>query len=197
MFVDSMRRVGLFGGSFDPPHIGHIAIAVFILNDRKLDEILFVVSHIQWQKAVDREILDSHHRFEMVKLAIRDFDHFSVSGIEIDRGGDSVTVETLEVLHNQDPTAQYELIIGEDIASTLSTWRRSEELEKYADIVVVGRPGFRLEAAEQNFNFVFAKGPQVNVSSQGIRSAIKSGLPISDLVPEEVERYIRSEGLYR
>ena len=192
-----MRRVGLFGGSFDPPHIGHIAIADFILNDRQLDEILFVVSHIQWQKAVDREILDSHHRFEMVKLATRDFDHFSVSGIEIDRGGDSVTVETLEVLHNQDPTAQYELIIGEDIASTLSTWRRSEELEKYADIVVVGRPGFRLEAAEQNFNFVFAKGPQVNVSSQGIRSAIKSGLPISDLVPEEVERYIRSEGLYR
>ena len=116
-----MRRVGLFGGSFDPPHIGHIAIADFILNDRQLDEILFVVSHIQWQKAVDREILDSHHRFEMVKLAIRDFDHFSVSGIEIDRGGDSVTVETLEVLHNQDPTAQYELIIGEDIASTTGT----------------------------------------------------------------------------
>ena len=197
MFVDSLRRVGLFGGSFDPPHIGHLAIAEFVAEDRQLDEVLFVVSHIQWQKASDREMLDSRHRFEMVKLAISNFDDFSASSIEIDRGGDSVTVETLEALHDQDPTAQYELIIGEDIASTLSTWRRSEELEKYADIVVVGRPGFRSESIEQGFDFVITKGPQVNVSSQEVRSAIKLGLPISGLVPEEVEKYIRSEGLYR
>ena len=196
MVVTSIRRVGLFGGSFDPPHVGHLAIAEFVANERQLDEILFVVSHIQWQKAADRKMLDSRHRFEMVKLAISNVDYFSASSLEIDRGGDSVTLETLESLHAQDPTAEYELIIGEDIASTLSTWRRSEELEIYADIVVVGRPGFRSDAAEQNFNFVFAKGPQVNISSQEIRSAIKSGLPISHLVPEEVEKYIRSEGLY-
>ena len=197
MFVDRIRKLGILGGSFDPPHLGHLAIADFIASNRDLDEVLFVVSHIQWQKAVDRAVLHSNDRFEMVKLAVKGYDNFSVSSIEIDRGGDSVTVETLESLHAEDSEAQYELIIGADIASTLSTWRRSEEIEEYADIIVVGRPGFQRVDSKEDFNFVFVDGPRVDVSSEEIRSAVKLGLPIGHLVPEQVEEYIHREGLYR
>jgi len=197
MMVGAMRRVGILGGSFDPPHLGHLAIANFVASDRELDEIVFVVSHIQWQKVMEREMLDSRYRLEMVQLAVSELDNCSVSSIEIDRGGESVTLETLESFHEDDPETHFELIIGADIASTLSTWRRSEELEKYADIVVVGRPGFHLIDLEKDFNFVHVDGPQVDISSEKIRSAVKSGLPIGHLVPERVEDYIRREGLYR
>lgn len=197
MFVVSKRRIGIFGGSFDPPHLGHIAIAGFVASTRKLDEVLFVVANIQWQKVAEREMLDPLHRLEMTKLAVEGIDNFHASSIEIDRGGDSITVETLETLYKNDPEAQYELIIGADIASRLETWRRFEEIEKYAEIVVVGRPGFDSKEIESDFNPVILNGPQLEMSSENIRAAIGLGDSVAHLVPELVDEYIRQEGLYR
>ena len=191
------RKVGVLGGSFDPPHFGHLGIAEHVANFRQLDEILFVVSHIQWQKTAVRTMVDSHHRLSMVDLMVSDDERFSASSIEIERGGDSVTVETLESLRSLDPTADYELIIGSDIASRLSTWRRSEDLEKFAKIVVVARPGFKTERSLESFNFVTVDGPNLDISSEQIRMAVNQDIPISHLVPKKVEEYIRQEGLYR
>ena len=191
------RKVGVLGGSFDPPHFGHLGIAEHVANFRQLDEILFVVSHIQWQKTAVRTMVDSHHRLSMVDLMVSDTERFLASSIEIDRGGDSVTVETLESLRSLDPTAHYELIIGSDTASRLSTWRRSEDLGKFAEIVVVARPGFKMERSHESFNFVTIDGPNLDISSEEIRMAINQGVPISHLVPKKVEEYIRQEGLYR
>ncbi len=189
--------MGVLGGSFDPPHFGHLGIAEHVANFRQLDEILFVVSHIQWQKTAVRTMVDSHHRLSMVDLMVSDDERFSASSIEIERGGDSVTVETLESLRSLDPTADYELIIGSDIASRLSTWRRSEDLEKFAKIVVVARPGFKTERSLESFNFVTVDGPNLDISSEQIRMAVNQDIPISHLVPKKVEEYIRQEGLYR
>ena len=191
------RKVGVLGGSFDPPHFGHLGIAEHVANFRQLDEILFVVSHIQWQKTAVRTMVDSHHRLSMVDLMVSDDERFSASSIEIERGGDSVTVETLESLRSLDPTADYELIIGSDIASRLSTWRRSEDLEKFAKIVVVARPGFKTERSLESFNFVTVDGPNLDISSEQIRMAVNQDIPISHLVPKKVEEYIRQDGLYR
>ena len=191
------RKVGVLGGSFDPPHFGHLGIAEHVANSRQLDEILFVVSHIQWQKTAVRAMVDSYHRLAMVDLMVSDDKRFLASSIEIEHGGDSVTVETLESLRTLDPTADYELIIGSDIASRLSTWRRSEDLEKFAEIVVVARPGFKIERCHESFNFVTVGGPNLDISSEKIRMAVKQGVPIGHLVPKKVEEYIRQEGLYR
>ena len=195
--MDSKQRIGVLGGSFDPPHLGHLGIAEFVASNRQLDKVLFVVANIQWQKAAEEEMLDSFHRLAMVELAVEEIDGFYASKIEIERGGDSVTVETLEALCEADPEARYELIIGADNASTMSTWRRSDELEQYAEIIVVGRPGFHFSDAEKQFNFVTLDGPRLDVSSEAIRSAVKSGDPIGHLVPNSVGDYIHQKGLYR
>ena len=195
--MDSKQRIGVLGGSFDPPHLGHLGIAEFVASNRQLDKVLFVVANIQWQKAAEEEMLDSFHRLAMVKLAVEEIDGFYASNIEIERGGDSVTVETLEALCKADPEARYELIIGADNASTMSTWRRSDELEQYAEIIVVGRPGFHFSDVEKQFNFVTLDGPRFDVSSETIRSAVKSGDPIDHFVPNSVEDYIHQKGLYR
>ena len=195
--MDSKQRIGVLGGSFDPPHLGHLGIAEFVASNRQLDKVLFVVANIQWQKAAEEEMLDSFHRLAMVELAVEEIDGFYASNIEIERGGDSVTVETLEALCEADPEARYELIIGADNASTMSTWRRSDELEQYAEIIVVGRPGFHFSDAEKQFNFVTLDGPRFDVSSEAIRSAVKSGDPIDHFVPNSVEDYIHQKGLYR
>ena len=120
VFVGRKRKIGILGGSFDPPHLGHIAIAEFVASKRKLDQVLFVVANIQWQKAVKEVMLDPALRLEMVKLAVMGNDSFYASNLEIERGGDSVTVETLEALHDSDSEAEYELIIGADNATTVS-----------------------------------------------------------------------------
>ena len=197
VFVSRKRKIGVLGGSFDPPHLGHIAIAEFVASKRKLDEVLFVVANIQWQKAAEEVMLDPALRLEMVKLAVMGNDSFYASNLEIERGGDSVTVETLEALHDEDPEAEYELIIGADNATTMSTWRRSEELEKYAKILVLGRPGIHLTDVDKEFNFVIIDGPRLDISSARIRSAIKVGDRIDHLVPKLVMDYIYQKGLYR
>ncbi len=197
MFVGNKRKIGILGGSFDPPHLGHIAVAEFVASKRDLDEVLFVVANIQWQKAMEREMLNSDLRLEMVKLAVAEKDNFYASNLEIERGGDSVTVETLEALHDSDSEAEYELIIGADNATTMSTWRRSEEIEKYAKIIVLKRPGIQLSDEDKEFNFVILDGPRLDISSAEIRSAIKVGDRIDHLVPKSVMDYIYQEGLYR
>ena len=197
VFVGRKRKIGILGGSFDPPHLGHIAIAEFAASKRKLDEVLFVVANIQWQKAAKEMMLDPALRLEMVKLAVMGNDSFYASNLEIERGGDSVTVETLEALHEEDPEAEYELIIGADNATTMSTWRRSEELEKYAKIIVLGRPGIHLTDLDKEFNFVVIDGPRLDISSAKIRSAMKVGDRIDHLVPKLVMEYIYQKGLYR
>jgi len=195
--VGRKRKIGILGGSFDPPHLGHIAIAEFAASKRKLDEVLFVVANIQWQKAAKEMMLAPALRLEMVKLAVMGNDSFYASNLEIERGGDSVTVETLEALHEEDPEAEYELIIGADNATTMSTWRRSEELEKYAKIIVLGRPEIHLTDLDKEFNFVIIDGPRLDISSAKIRSAIKAGDRIDHLVPKLVMEYIYQKGLYR
>tara|TARA_Y100001970_G_scaffold58079_1_gene73631 strand:+ start:8824 stop:9417 length:594 start_codon:yes stop_codon:yes gene_type:complete len=197
VFVGNKRKIGILGGSFDPPHLGHIAVAEFVASKRDLDEVLFVVANIQWQKAMEREMLNSDLRLEMVKLAVAEKDNFYASNLEIERGGDSVTVETLEALHDSDSEAEYELIIGADNATTMSTWRRSEEIEKYAKIIVLKRPGIQLSDEDKEFNFVILDGPRLDISSAEIRSAIKVGDRIDHLVPKSVMDYIYQEGLYR
>ena len=105
--MDSKQRIGVLGGSFDPPHLGHLGIAEFVASNPQLDKVLFVVANIQWQKAAEEEMLDSLHRLAMVELAVEEIDGFYASNIEIKRGGDSVTVETLEALCEADPEARY------------------------------------------------------------------------------------------
>jgi len=190
------RRIGVFGGSFDPIHIGHLAIAQEALWQCDLDIVLFIVTaHPPHKKKPEASV---EHRLKMVEIAIGDEPDFHPSLIEIERGGASYTAETLNQLRHMYPEAAFYLIVGADSAIDFSTWKDPESVIEMAKIVVAPRPGFDLSQMEPKLRGkaeVF-KCPTLELSSTMIRRRLNDGQPIRFLVPKSVERYIREHGLY-
>jgi nicotinate-nucleotide adenylyltransferase len=175
------KRIGVFGGTFDPPHIGHLVAALNTASYLELDEVLFVVASVPWQKVGDSQISAVSHRLAMVELAVRGRTLLVPSRIEIERGGDSVTVETLLEIASAEPGAELFLILGSDAAVGLSTWRPGAEGR---------RPG-------PEFPFQTVTCPLVDLSSSELRQCVSEGRPIDYLVTDAVRDYIEDTGLYR
>ncbi len=193
---DQLKKIGVFGGSFDPIHIGHLAIAQEARWQFGLDVVLFMVTaHPPHKKEPEAPV---EHRLKMVESAIEDEPHFQSSRIEIERGGDSYTAETLRQLRKMHPQASLYLIVGSDSAIDFSTWKNPEEVIEMANVVIASRPGFDLSRMEPRLKgkAEISQFPALELSSTTIRERLRNGRPIRFLVPEVVERYIREHGLY-
>lgn len=190
------RRVGILGGTFDPPHIGHLVTATRVAEQFELDEVLLVVANVPWQKVGTREISPARDRLDMVRACVADVDGLTACDLEIRRGGDSYTVETLEELRRARPRDELVLILGSDAAAALDTWHRADDLRALCRLAVVERTGTTL-VVPRGFEFDVADVPRLEVSSTELRRRVMSRLPVRFLVPDAAISLIGERRLYR
>jgi nicotinate-nucleotide adenylyltransferase len=194
--VNRARRIGLLGGTFDPPHVGHVAAAVNVRHELQLDRVLVMPANIPWQKMGTRVISSAPERLAMVRAAFAGVPGVEVSTIELDRGGESFTADTLESLSDAEPGAEWYVIVGSDIAPSLDTWKRPEVMKRLATVVVYERPGSTGLRPPPGWRHVVTPVPQLDVSSTDLRERVRCGRPIDGLVSPAVADLVRSGGLY-
>ena len=183
-------RIGLLGGTFDPIHNGHIAIAKTAIKQLKLDKLLLIPAGNPWQKS---EFSDSKHRLKMVKKAGNDLEKVEVSDIEVNKTGPTYTFETLQELHKKYPNSELILILGSDAIAGFDTWKEPNLVKTLARIYVVQRAG----DFTQDWHFDRIQMPPIEISSTEIRERVKNNESISELVPKSVNEYISANGLYK
>jgi len=188
-------RIGLFGGTFDPPHVGHLVTAVNVRHALNLDIVILMVANDPWQKSGARDVTTAEDRFDMVEAAVSVVDGVIAGRDEIDRGGPSYTADTLMALAEKHPGAELFTIVGDDAAAGLTSWTRVEQVAEYSQLVVVDRPGVAVELPKQ-FNWLRVESPRLEVSSTDLRSRFSDGRPLDYLVTEPVLRVIEERGLY-
>lgn len=187
-------RIGLFGGTFDPPHVGHLVTAVNVRHALRLDLVYLMVANVPWQKAGTREITPAEARFAMVEAAVADVDGLEAGRLEIDHGGPSYTADTLADLSRMHPGSSLFTIIGDDAAAKFETWERYEEVAASSTLVVVDRPGEPVQLPR--FPWVHVEVPHLEVSSTDLRNRWNDGRPLDYLVTEPVLQMIESLQLY-
>ena len=192
-----MKRIGIFGGSFDPVHLAHVALARTALDQLHLDEVRWIPAGRQWQKT--RALTPAVHRAAMVELAIEGEPRFAVDRCEIDRSGASYTYDTVRELQAAEPGAQWTLIIGQDQYAGLHTWLGWQKLLERVTLAVANRPGASLEASPEvaQVDHEAVALPMMDISSTDIRARVAAGQRIDTLVPAAVARYIDQHHLYR
>ncbi len=190
-----MRRVGLFGGTFDPPHVGHLVTAVNVRHALELDVVVLMVANVPWQKEGSRTITPAADRLAMVEAAVADVLGLVPGRQEIDHGGPSFTADTLAVMAEQDPGADLFTIIGDDAAAGLRTWTRWEEVVERSQVVVVDRPGESVDV-DGGIEWIRVEVPRLEVSSTDLRARFTDGRPLDYLVTQPVLDVIRARGLY-
>ena len=189
-------RIGVFGGTFDPVHVGHLAAAVNVRHALGLERVLLVVANIPWQKAGERSVTAAEDRFAVVEAATAGLDGVEASRMEIDRGGPSYTVDTLEELAALHPGTELFLVVGSDVVAELGTWERAGDLSRLATLVAVARPGASVPPPPPSWRMEVVEVPPLDVSSTDLRSRVADGRPIDVLVPAGAVREIRRRGLY-
>lgn len=190
------ERLGIFGGTFDPPHVGHLVSAVNVRHELGLDRVLMVVNNLPWQKAGLRAISPAEDRLAMVRAAVADVEGLEASRIEIDAGGPSYTADTLAALLAEDPSRAIFMILGADAAAGVLTWERHEEVRDLATIVVVERPGAPSATSPEGWRWVQVEVPAIDVSSTDLRARAVDGRPLDYLVTHEVVDWIHAHHLY-
>ena len=191
------QRLGIFGGTFDPPHVGHLVSAVNVRHELALDRVLLVVNNLPWQKSGSRAISPAEDRFAMVAAAVADVDGLEASRLEIDAGGPSYTADTLATLLHQVPDRELFVILGADAAAGLLTWERCDEVRDAATVVVVERPGTDPTPTPEGWRWAWVQVPSIEVSSTDLRARAVDGRPLDYLVTHEVVDWIAAHGLYQ
>jgi nicotinate-nucleotide adenylyltransferase len=200
-------RLGIFGGSFDPVHYGHLLLAECCREQARLDHVWFVPAHIPPHKQ-EHVLAPASCRVEMLRLAIGGHPALEACTLEIDRGGVSYTVDTLETLHAEDPSRKLFLLLGADSLADLPNWRQPERICQLAELLVVGRgetgePDFSALASlvpPQRLAAIAAavvEMPIIGISASDLRRRVAAGQSIRYRTPRAVEQYIASHGLYR
>ncbi|MFN2503800.1 MAG: nicotinate-nucleotide adenylyltransferase [Acidimicrobiales bacterium] len=190
-----MERLGVFGGTFDPIHVGHLVAAVNVRHSLKLDRVLLVVANVPWQKS-DRRVTSAEDRYAMVAEAVAGTEGIEASRLEIDRGGDSYTADTLEQLTAQDPSRQLFLVVGADVGVELGTWERPDVVRRLAALAVVDRPGAPDPVLDPGWRVERVPIPHLDVSGSDLRARAAAGQPLDWLVPPPVLARIRERNLY-
>jgi len=190
------RRIGVFGGTFDPPHLAHLVVAVEVRDVLELDVVLLVVANEPWQKVGTRDITPAPIRLEMVRAAVCDEPGLEASDLEIARGGPSYTVDTLEELERREPGAEHFVVLGADAVAGLDTWHRYRDLLGKCRVVSVGRPSEERPAPE-GVDVLHVEVPQLEISASDLRARAASGRSLRYLVPDPVISLIREHRLYR
>ena len=189
------QRLGLFGGTFDPPHVGHLVTAVNVRHALQLDLVIFMVANVPWQKEASRRITPAEDRFALVQAAVADVPGLVAGRDEIDRGGASYTADTLHMLAQAHPDADLFTIVGDDAAAGITTWERHQEVAERSSLVVVDRPGAPVELPN-GFPWTRVEVPHLEVSSTDLRARFSDGRPLEYLVTEPVLEMIVTRGLY-
>jgi nicotinate-nucleotide adenylyltransferase len=189
-------KLGVFGGSFDPVHIGHTALALECWHRLKLDKVLFVPANISPFKT-GKIVASPSDRLNMLRLAFGHDPRFLVSTFELDRGGISYTVDTLKEVYNEyGSETELFFLAGADSAGSLGEWKDAGRIMKMASFVAVSRPGTDLETPSQG-EMMFIEMPLLEISSTMIRERVRQRRPIEAFLASPVADYIRNKGLYR
>jgi nicotinate-nucleotide adenylyltransferase len=195
-------RIGILGGTFNPPHLGHLICAQEAYLQLGLDRVTLIPARIPPHKPVEDEP-GAEHRLELCRLAIRGDQRFQVSDLEIARDGPSYTVDTLEELHSSAPDHELFLIVGGDIAAGLPNWHQPERVLSLATLAVAKRRGTSraavddaLRALRGGERSMFFRMPRIAISSTMLRERARTGRPIRYYVPDAVEGYIKRHRLY-
>jgi len=189
--------VGLFGGSFNPPHVAHQVIANVVRDQFAMDEVWWI-PNAQPPHKPDSELAAAHHRLAMTRVATDDDPAFQVSDIEIRRDGVSYTVDTVRALQEEHPSIRFALIIGSDSLDSFASWHRPDEIASRVPMIVYKRPGPIESVAPPRFaNHVrFVAAPVMEISGTEVRKRREAGRSIRYFVPEPVRRYIEENDLY-
>ena len=192
--------IGLFGGTFDPVHMGHLIVMETIRSDFGLDRVVFIPTYVPPHKTHEN-LSPASDRLEMTRLAVQGHESFSVSDCEIRREGISFTRDTVEWFlrspeHRED---RFVLLMGGDSHRDMNTWKNPEWILEHIRILVVRRPGFEKTREPTLFskNVLFAQTPEIGISSSEIRERVRAGKSVRFWVPKPVEHYIQQQGLYR
>jgi len=190
-----MKGTGIFGGTFDPVHTGHLITALAVKEIRDLEKIIFMPAHISPHKMSEKRSAPEH-RLEMVKLAIEGINYFECSDFEIRKEGVSYTIDTLRELKKQ--YEHIELIIGYDNLIVFDKWKKPEQIFELVKVVVLNR-GSRKEAINKTYEkeAIFVDNPVIEISSTEIRHRVNQNLPIDFFVPVGVKEYIYNLNLYK
>ncbi|HEU5148993.1 MAG TPA: nicotinate-nucleotide adenylyltransferase [Iamia sp.] len=190
------RRLGLLGGTFDPPHIGHLVAAVSVGDALGLDEVWLVPNGDPWQKR-DRPVTAAAVRLEMARAAAVGVPGVAVSDVEVRRPGPSFTIDTVHQLRAEDPDRDLVVIMGRDSAAGLPTWERHEELLAGVDLAVVDRAGVGARPELPGGRVTIVPMRHIEVSSTELRRLVAEGRPVVPLVAPAVAELIARHGLYR
>lgn len=195
-------RLGLFGGSFDPPHVGHLLVASDAFEALELDRIVFVPAGVQPLK-VGRAVASAEHRLAMVQLLVGHDPRFVVDPIEINRPGLSFTVDTLAAFADRDSEAEMFLLVGADVPRAFARWREPERVMELATVVVLQRGGELETGVDEDPRAIDLMKRlrrlatrRVDISSTEIRQRVRDGLSIRGFVPDAVAEFIAAERLY-
>lgn len=196
MSVGAGERIGILGGTFDPLHFGHLAVALEVRHVLELDRVLLVVASDPWQKSARGTITPASIRLAMVGAAVEGLAGIEASAVEVERGGESYMADTLQTLRRRHDPGELFLVVGSDAAAGLDTWKRSDEVRAAATTVVVARSGREDGRPPPGWDHVMVEVPSLDISSSDIRDRFATGRPVEAIVPEPVVGLVRSEGLY-
>lgn len=200
-------KIGIFGGTFNPVHLGHLAACEAVRGTRGLDRVLLVPSGSPPHKQAEEGLIPGVERLEMVRIAVEGMDFLAPSAVEVERPGPSYMVDTLEILQERHPGDELLLIVGGDTVGELTTWYSWQRLFELSRIVAVNRPGFSPGFDAAGFPGISeeilrqcatdtVEMEEVDISSTRIRQAVAGGEDISSWVPGGVSEYIRTHGTY-
>ena len=199
--ADPRSAVGILGGTFNPPHLGHLALARSAREELGLERVVLMPAHSVPHKRVEGDP-GPEGRLEMCRLAVGEEEGLGVCGLEIERGGPSYTVDTLRAIHESHPEAELTFIVGADMARTLSTWREPGELLELASLAVAeredsGREDVSRALAAMGAKVTFLEMGMVEISSSLVRERVAEGKSVGQLVAPAVAEYIVEHDLYR
>ena len=189
--------IGVFGGTFDPPHVGHLLLASDAREALRLDNLIFVPAATQPFKVNTPPVASARDRLEMVRLAVADDANYTVDDTEIGRKGLSFTVDTLELLSRKHSGAELFLLLGEDTLAGIGGWRSPERIRELATLAVMRRSGSGPSETPIADGVTTVSARRIDVSSTEIRDRLRAGKSIKGFVPESVEQFIEARGLYR
>ena len=190
-----IQKIGVLGGTFDPIHLGHFSLAQIAHEELNLDKVILIPANYPWLKR-PQTLTDSFHRINMINLLIKNYSWLELSNIDVLRGGNSYTKDTLEELKIifSNETKMY-LIIGSDSFHDFSKWKNTKRILELADVVLAKRPKFEIKANDLQ-HFKMLNSSMLDISSTIVREKIKKGLSTSKLITLEVKNYINNNKLY-
>lgn len=190
------RGLGILGGTFDPPHIGHLAAAIEVRSALDLEMVLLMVANEPWQKVGRREISSPQDRLALTRAAVAEHEGIEASDLEIQRGGTTFTFDTLTALRDADADRDLFLIVGADAATGLDTWHNHEALPQLATLVIVDRDGNSQAEPPEGWSVIRVSMPRLDITSSAIRERAARGGPVAPYLDASVIDEARRRGLY-